>query len=159
MRKYLVNKAVFLIVTFGAVEAASASDILVRRATDPGSPVDIWSHSSLRRDCYTRAPVVTIIEHPAQGALAVTEGPRTISGARGDLARCNGQVGHGALLRYAPNAGFEGRDRLRYAVRFESGKEIQVTASIRVGRPQETAGAWRAPQGEATPGERRAEAP
>lgn len=113
--------------------AAMAKETLVRRSTDAGKPVDVWSHSSMRPDCSTKAPVVTIVQQPASGTVAVSEGPRLLSGNRGDFAKCNGQTGFGSHIVYQPKPGFEGQDRLRYTVRFDSGTELTVSAQVRVG--------------------------
>ncbi|MBN9082961.1 MAG: hypothetical protein BGP04_02055 [Rhizobiales bacterium 62-17] len=130
----MVTKTIVLAVGLALVAGvAVAKETVVRRSTDAGKAVDVWSHSSMRPDCSTKAPVVTIVQQPGNGTVSVNEGPRFLSGNRGDFAKCNGQTGFGSHIVYQPKAGFEGQDRLRYTVRFDSGTELTVSAQVRVG--------------------------
>lgn len=130
----MVTKTIVVAVGLALVAGtAMAKETLVRRATEVGKSVEVWSHSSMRPDCSTKVPVVTIVQQPSSGTVAVSEGPRQLSGNRGDFAKCNGQSGFGSHIVYQPKAGFEGQDRLRYTVRFDSGTELTVSAQVRVG--------------------------
>lgn len=65
-----------------------------------------------------------------------------LSGNKGDFAKCNGQTGFGSHIVYQPKPGFEGQDRLRYTVRFDSGTELMVTAQMRVGTVARSDEGW-----------------
>jgi hypothetical protein len=131
----------------GVASVSFAKDVTVQRTTAPGQAVEVWSHSSTRADCATKAPVVTVLQQPANGTVAVSEGPRQLSGNKGDFAKCNGQTGYGAKIVYQPKAGYSGQDGLRYTVRYESGTEMTVIAQLRVGAaPARSDEGWHKPQ-------------
>lgn len=142
----------FAIVLAGAVvalapfaSAVSARDVTVRRTVQPDKPSDIWVHSSSRRDCATRIPDIHIVEQPANGLLSIRNGERTLSGYKGAMEKCNGKSGVGAFVVFTPNAGFTGRNRARYRVSFASGREMNVTALIQVGKRVREEAGWHVP--------------
>jgi hypothetical protein len=153
-REFNMSKASIYLPVFafaaGVASASFAKDVTVQRTTEPGRPVEVWSHSSTRADCATKAPAVTVIQQPANGTVAVSEGPRQLSGNKGDFAKCNGQTGYGAKIVYQPKPGYSGQDGLRYSVRYESGTEMVVIAQVRVGAaaPRSDEG-WHSPQASA----------
>ena len=58
------------------------------------------------------------------------------------MASCDGKTGIANGVVYKPNASFQGRDRVRYEVKFASGKTNLYTFRITVGTIKRSNDGW-----------------
>ena len=126
------------------VTSAAAKDIEIRRTVKAGEAADLLPHSSMRGECESKVPKIRILEQPRNGEAAIKEGERKFEKGAGNFAKCDGKVGVGAHVIYKPKSGYEGADRFRYEVTFDSGRVSTYAVSLRIGR-QDPAG-WTKPK-------------
>ncbi|WP_175831352.1 S1C family serine protease [Burkholderia cepacia] len=81
------------------------------RATTSGAQVLLSSHASWSKACVSRfTPHVTVVQPPLHGSIDIREGDYAI----GPNSPCAGQMVHGTLVFYIPEAGFKGQETVRY---------------------------------------------
>ena len=127
-----------------SVSPASAKDVELRRAIKAGEAVELLPHSSMRGDCESKLPKIRIVDQPRNGAASIKEGERKFEKGAGNFAKCDGKVGVGARVIYTPKGSFEGADKFRYEVTFDSGTVTTYAVSLRIGK-QDPAG-WTKPK-------------
>ena len=123
---------------------ATAKDVEIRRAIKAGEAAELLQHSSMRGECESKLPKIKILDAPRNGTAAIKEGERKFERGTGNFAKCDGKTGVGARVVYTPKSGFEGADRFRYEVTFDSGSVTTYAISLRIGK-QDPAG-WSKPK-------------
>jgi len=145
MRNQLLSAILVSALPFCAtVPTASAKDVELRRTIKAGEATDLLPHSSMRGECESKIPKIRILDQPRNGTATIREGERKFEKGTGNFAKCDGKVGVGANVVYTPKGGFEGADRFRYEVTYDSGRTATYAVSLRVGR-QDSSG-WTKPK-------------
>lgn len=122
----------------------AAKDVEIRRTIKAGEATELLPHSSMRGECESKVPKIRILEAPRNGSTAIREGERKFEGGTGNFAKCDGKIGVGARVVYTPKGGFEGADRFRYEVTFDSGRVTTYAVSLRIGRQDQSG--WSKPK-------------
>ena len=147
LRGRILAAAASAAVVFGLLLTAgpaAAKDVEIRRSVKAGEAAELLPHSSMRGECESKLPKIKILDVPRNGTTAIKEGERKFERGTGNFAKCDGKTGVGARVVYTPKSGFEGADRFRYEVTFESGSVTTYAVSLRIGK-QDPAG-WSKPK-------------
>ena len=127
----------------GLVVSAQAKDFDFPKRVKAGKSTILIKHSSFRGKCETKPAEITILEAPKNGTTEIKKGPRKFSNnGKGRMASCNGKTGVASAVVYKPNASFNGRDKLRYEVKFASGKVNKYSFRITVGKVTRSNDGW-----------------
>ncbi len=124
--------------------AAAAKDVEIRRTLKAGEAAELLQHSSMRGECESKVPKIRILDQPRNGTTAVREGERKFERGTGNFAKCDGKIGVAGRVVYTPKSGFEGADKFRYEVTFDSGTVTTYAVSLRVGRQDQSG--WTKPK-------------
>lgn len=136
---FLASAAVAGLVLCGVAAPVSAKEVEIRRTVKVGEATELLQHSSMRGECESKAAKIRILDEPKNGTTAVKEGERKFERGTGNFAKCDGKVGVGSRVVYTPKSGYEGADKFRYEVTFDSGNVTIYNVQLRVGK-QDPAG-------------------
>jgi hypothetical protein len=134
-----------LAVFFGGEATALSRRIFVER----DKPATAGAYYTIRRDCYTKAAQVAVVEAPKHGSLTFKEGDWTITPGIGVVDRCLGRTARAFVGTYVPAKGFTGPDTYRLRATYAS-DALDYDVEVVVREPRATkdpaAGGWTAPR-------------
>ena len=142
--RIVLAPAIVAATLFAGTNVVLAKDVELTRAVKAGETSGILPHSSMRGDCESKVPKVRILDQPRNGAATVKEGERKFERGAGNFAKCDGKTGVGATVMYKPKDGFQGADKFRYEVTFDSGTVTTYSITMRVGSRDNSG--WAKPQ-------------